>query len=295
MSSLPTGRAAPGVVMDAPTVNALLTAVGTATTDLDDFNVRSQALDIAQMDTVTVVNQGLVTRHVDELRDTSSDTYTNGSSQEVTRYVPSSASFQVRQGDVLRTYVSLRATRSATNTGHTRPQLGALAGVGGAAWVFWLEWDITDGTLTNWAPVPGTDTWGTHYAGVVDDAAAPVAHFRTAQSSSVLVVPHVVQQQRNPAATTAPWAAFPMSDTYCLPIRRSRTWNYKKVSASTLTVYGIRLMVRGVCSLGKDPGGSGAGILFVRDTSQQGNTRAFSDEELDVDDVLINTIVQASE
>ena len=292
MSSLPTNRAAPGATIDAPTANTIFTDVTVATSAIDDANVRSQALDTGQFETVIASGSGLITRHVDQTSKTSQSTYTNGSSQEVLR---SSTQFTLRIGDVLRAYVSLKAVATRTNTGLTRPNLGTLSRTSGAAWVFWLEYDITSGALANWVEVPGTDAWGTYYANVVDNAAAAIDHIRTGQTSSVLTVPHVWEFQRSPAATSNPWVAFPCTDTLCRPLRRSRSYHHER-TGTNVTVYGVRLMVRGIASLGKDPNGSGAGILFLRDTASIAtNSNAYSDEEIDVDDVLMAFMVQAKE
>ena len=293
MAKLPAYRAAPGAIADAALTNTMFTDVGVATADIDAANVRSQAVDVAQMATVTVQNAGSVTRFATEHLDSGPYTLSDGASRVVSTWNASLNPAVVRVGDVLRLYPSFRATAVTWHTSTVATLESAVLGIG-AGWLFWLEWDITDATLTSWAGVPGQGVFSTsHYANVNDHAGAAIPHIPTNETPSGMVVPHVYVQD----ATLSPFANVfnYMTGAYAKPLRRSRAYHYSRSSGGgPLSVYGVRLMCRGVVALGRDPGGSGDGLLFVRDTALNATDAPFNSDTITVDNIMMDVIVQAA-
>lgn len=296
MSSLPTYNAEPGTTVDAASVNNLFTGVGTATSSLDASNVRAQGVDVGQVDVVSANNDGIVTRYASQDDNTTSNTYASTADRVVATFTLGTA-MDIRPGDVWRCYYSVRITdqnSSVTNEANLETMTKRV----GAGWIFWLEWDIGSG----YESIPGQEGFSTsHYSGVNDDAGNPVPHMPTNETLTSMVFPHVSVAESVPAGvyqthqyvgTTGLGSAFNRS------MRRSRAFHYRRpVPSTTVSVAGIRIMVRGVVSLGRDPGGSGDGLLFVRDTAMYGTDPTFggASDTITVDNKRLINIVQAEQ
>ena len=160
MAKLPTYRPAVGTPMDAAAINTLFTDTATATADIDAANVRSQGVDVAQVETFdgTTWENGRVTRFADEFKDSTNYTIPSGASTEVTRNTY--LQFAIRPGDTVRIYTTLEVTDlvwdSRAITADARADSCLLVGLG---WIFWLEWDVTSAALGAWVAVPGQDVF----------------------------------------------------------------------------------------------------------------------------------------
>ena len=271
MAKLPTYRPAVGTPMDAAAINTLFTDTATATADIDAANVRSQGVDVAQVETFdgTTWENGRVTRFADEFKDSTNYTIPSGASTEVTRNTY--LQFAIRPGDTVRIYTTLEVTD--------------------LVWIFWLEWDVTSVALGAWVAVPGQDVFATHYANVVDNAGVAVPHMRSSKTQSSIIVPHVYYSADAGGGgetfnlTTGQWSQ---------PIRRTRAYHHTSTSPGTQRVYGVRLMCRGAVSLGMDPAGTGGGLFMVRDTVLYAGDVGFPGQSIKVQSVAIVPIVQAS-
>jgi hypothetical protein len=303
MSQIPTYRPAPNTIASATTMNNLYSGVGTATSSLDDKNVRSQAVDIAQVETVSNNDVGRVTRYVGAYDDTSSFTVNDGATVTVAEWdMGNGAEFDV--GHMARLYVTMQADAISVGTGQypgasveeraTQAQEQQI--LSGAGWIFWLEWDVTDNTLTNWAPVPGQEDFGNHISGITDNAGDPVPHIRTAYTAGTMLIPHVYGSVSS-AGSNPGRILNPISGEFSNPIRRTRSYHHARSGTNT-RIYGIRLRGRGVVSLGTDPAGTGDGIFYVRDTvlwtggGATWNDYAFTNESITVDNVSFRLLVQ---
>lgn len=292
MAKLPTYRPAVGAPMDAAAINTLFTDTATATADIDAANVRSQGVDVAQVETFdgTTWENGRVTRFADEFKDSTNYTIPSGASTEVTRNTY--LQFAIRPGDTVRIYTTLEVTDlvwdSRTITADARADSCLLVGLG---WIFWLEWDVTSAALGAWVAVPGQDVFATHYANVVDNAGVAVPHMRSSKTQSSIIVPHVYYSADAGGGgetfnlTTGQWSQ---------PIRRTRAYHHTSTSPGTQRVYGVRLMCRGAVSLGMDPAGTGGGLFMVRDTVLYAGDVGFPGQSIKVQSVAIVPIVQAS-
>ena len=300
MSQIPTYRPAANTTASAATMNTLYSDVATATTSLDDKNVRSQAVDIAQVDTVTTDDNGRVTRFVGSYDDTSAQVVPDSTTTTVAEWnMGVGAEFDI--GHMARLYVSMKVSSITVGTA----QYGAGPAnkifqqqqFSGAGWLFWLEWDVTDATLSNWVPVPGQEDFGNHLAGITDLAGNAVPHMRTSQTAGTMLVPHVYCSSDSAGVGRV---LNPVSGQFGQPIRRTRSYHRARTGTNT-RIYGVRLRARGVVSLGIDPAGTGEGIFYVRDTvlwtGSGGGSSAtfdysFNNESITVDNVSFRLLVQ---
>ena len=300
MSELPTYRPANRTTATAADVNGLFTGIGTSTSAINDANVRSQGVDIAQVDTTTIDNNGRVTRFVGQYDDTTATTRTSGSTQTVATWGPIVMPLNV--GHTLRLSTSFVVTDISVSDpsgagGQTAAtKIADMSYFVGSGWLFYLEWDITDATLSNFVPVPGQDDFGTYIAGINDSAGNPVPHVRTAQTSSTMLVPHVYVSRDIVGGTDS--VLNPVSGQFGQPIRRTRTFRYTR-SGTNATVYGFRLRCRGIVSLGIDPAATGDGLFFVRDTvlytsggGAPWTDNAWTNESITINPVSFRALVQ---
>ena len=109
MSSLPTYNAEPGTTVDAASVNNLFTGVGPATSSLDASDVRARGVDVGQVDVVSALNAGIVTRYASQDDNTASATYASTADRVVATFTLGTA-MDIRPGDVWRCYYSVRIT-----------------------------------------------------------------------------------------------------------------------------------------------------------------------------------------
>ena len=301
MSQLPTYRPAPGETASSTQMNNLYSGVGTATSSLDGANVRSQGVDIAQVKAVSVADQGRVTRYVGSYDDTSAQVVPDSTTTTVAEWdMGAGAEFDI--GHMARLYCTFKVSNITVGTA----QYGGGTAVvnadriadqqlfSGAGWLFWLEWDVTNNTLTNWTPVPGQDDFGNHISGVTDNAGNPVPHIRTSQTAGTMLVPHVYCSTDGGGVGKV---LNPVNGQFGQPIRRSRSYHRQRTGTNT-RIYGIRLRGRGVVSLGVDPAATGEGIFYVRDTvlwapgSGTWNDYAFTNEQITIDNVSFRLLVQ---
>jgi hypothetical protein len=299
MGSLPTYNAAPSATINAADLNSLFTGVGSATSQLNASNVRSQSIDLGQIDPSPAQNSGRVTRYASQDNVTSSATHASTASRVVAT-ITLGTTMQIRSGDVWRCYYSLRLTdqnSSVTNVA----DLNSMVRRPGAGWIFWLMWDIGgSGTYSN---IPGQDDFSTsHYSGVNDHAGSAIPHMRTNQTLTSMVFPHVgvvpsIDSSGNPDTNAHQYVGTSgLGSPLNRPVRRSRSFHYKRPAGlTTLNVYGFRIMTRGVVSLGRDPGGSGGGLLFVRDTPMYSTDPSFggANDTITVDNARLINLVQA--
>lgn len=298
MAKMPTYRASAGTVVDATTVNTLFSDVATATASIDENNVRAQAVDVAQLEINSGLNAGAITRYVSQDDDAASTSHSSGSIQNVATFTLATP-MQIRPGDVWRCYISFRVADQGSSVTNTA-DLNTMVSRVGSGWIFWLEWDTAGaGTYTS---IPGQETFSTtHYAGVNDHAGNPIPHIPTNQTLTSLIFPHVSVTESNVVGSTN---AHQYVDTSGLgsalnrPIRRTRSFHYRRPSpGTTVTVYGLRLKVRGVVSFGRDPAGSGQGLMFVRDTAMYATDPTFGGaaDSVSVDNKTLVNIVQADQ
>ena len=167
-----------------------------------------------------------------------------------TPLVLGASGWSMTTGDVLRVYfdLSVRPRYTETGSGQSPGPLApygveldvwgspstTTAGDGMFAWLLWLQWDVTDNTLTNWVPVPNqSDFDQLIQLGVYGDEVPLTAA----------------------TAPVAPWidydddARLGQIDgiSLGLPIRwRGVSGAYFYVPVSGVTVYGLRVVIAGV-------------------------------------------------
>jgi len=294
MSGLPSYRASPGDLVSASATNSLFAGVGVSTSALDSNNVRAQSIDLGQVAPVPAANAGIVTRYASQNNVTASTSPASTASRTVAT-VTLGTPMSLRPGDVWRCYYSLRITDQGSSVTNLA-DLETMVERPGAGWVFWLMWDIGgSGTYTD---IPGQDSFSTsHYSGVNDNAGSAIPHIRTSQTLTSMVFPHVSVTPAGTSVNAHQYVGTTGLGSFInRPVRRSRAFHYKR-TGTTATVYGLRIMARGVVSLGRDPGGSGGGLLFVRDTAMYGTDPTFGGaaDNITVDNARVINLVQAEQ
>lgn len=124
--------------------------------------------------------------------------------------------------DIFRVYFQLDAQITGSNT------TPIAASTNGVAWAFWLEWDITDATLTNWVPVP-------NQSDMEDLLESPSTYgAQTDSMYATCLVSHCFVH-RVGASTKVDF-----------PPRRGHRGTFLFKSTGSYTVYGLRIRARGL-------------------------------------------------
>ena len=247
--------------------DALFSPFATASADLNAFNVRDAAIDLAQIKAT-----GFACKSLDKVTIGTGD-WTHGTVVTVPADVatppaaptrledgagnPTQLSFGagkvLSEGDLLRVYWDLSVRPKLANIAgspywtagtegkYTFP-LGVDVGTSAACWLFWVEWDITSSALTNWAPLPLGTRWadnptGSRYGATLNSA------------SSTTPCPHGIVRATLAAGgivvTTPPPAGVDTARIFWRGI--SGIGHYlRPAGAGPLTVYGLRVVLRGL-------------------------------------------------
>ena len=169
--------------------------------------------------------------------------------------------------EVFRVYWSLSVAADLTGSPwQGGMQYNTVSGSGGGGnlnvstsagcFVAWLQWDVTDGTLTNWTEVPGQsdfeDTVGAYYGAELADCGATT------------VIPLWSYWLRN--LNNGDSSAGTTEETNAAGWRAvSRSWHY---TGSAVTIYGLRVVLRGVMHPRR--ASAGAANALVNDTAVAG-------------------------
>ena len=229
-------------------------------TDLNAFNARDAAFDLPQFDSSRFIITHVQSEGIglNDWRHGSVITVTGQSVMPASPFVvgdgaPTVMDFgptglTVSVGEVLRIYWNLSVRPYWENS---RPWLnpGALdfyvfddgaagtkdVATGVSCWVFYLEWDITDNTLTNFVPVTDQGDYTTNFAGVLYGD-------KLEDCMAASMVPAWIERAENPLNGTLPNASVAtevgwrgISGTY-----------YHNAVLSNQTIYGLRLVFKGV-------------------------------------------------
>lgn len=260
-----------GTEITAAAVNAQFAAFTAATTDIDADNLREFAVDLPQLpDAAGESGDGVVFRrgasvqigngdllHTSPVTVASYAGATFPSPHVVedgagnpTPLVLGASGWALAAGDVLRVYWDLSVRPRYTETGSAQSP-GVLApygieldvwgspstttaGDGMFGWLMWLQWDITDNTLTNWVPVPSQS----NFTAVIQPGVYGDELPKTAATTPIPPwIDYDEDQQRGQLDTLS----------VSLPIRwRGVSGAYYYVPTSGVTVYGLRLVIAGV-------------------------------------------------
>jgi hypothetical protein len=101
--------------------------------------------------------------------------------------------------------------------------------------VFYLEWDITSSGRTNYVPVPGQGDFKTTVGSYYGDSLA--------ETQATSVMPSGLRFANNPTEGRLPNPSFESSQRWR---GISGAWYYPRTTPSSLVVYGIRFVVKGV-------------------------------------------------
>ena len=105
---------------------------------------------------------------------------------------------------------------------------------GGACWAFWLQWDITDNTLTNWVDVPGQDRF--------NDTVTTLTGTSLDNTQATSVLSAFNETASLPSNGTIPSGKLERRRGWTSV---SGAWHYTPPSG-TRTVYGVRVVFTGV-------------------------------------------------
>lgn len=247
-----------GDLIDAASLNDRFNAY--TQTDLNTFNVRDAAIDLPQFDSTRFIVTHIQSEGIglNDWRHGSVITVTGQTAMPASPYIvgdgaPTVMDFgavglTVSIGEVLRIYWNLSVRPYWEGS---RPWIGAGAldfyvfddgassiqnvATGVSCWVFYLEWDITDNTLTNFVPVPDQADYKTNFAGVLYGD-------KLEDCMAASVVPAWIERAENPLNGTLPNASVNnpvgwrgISGTY-----------YHNSVLSNRTIFGLRLVFKGV-------------------------------------------------
>ena len=149
----------------------------------------------------------------------------------------------IGSGDILRVYWDTSAHPVVTGRPYASPNLGALAidnGSGGsfdlndclACWVLHLEWDITDGTLTNWAPVPGQGDF---------QSGSPAQEYLNNLAAVTIVPAYLEYSAENNAVEGVTDARTTLAMQW-----GGVSGAYWYTPSGSVTVYGLRIVAHGI-------------------------------------------------
>jgi hypothetical protein len=225
-------------------------------TDLNAFNHRDAAHDLPQFDT------GWMLTHAQAVQigkpDWKHSAYVTVNGQTVLPALPHpvedgagtptvmsfGAGLTISPGEVFRAYWNLSVFAGPGSNWNTAGSLGFMnfdngsggtraASTWGAVWVTFLQWDVTDATLTNWVEVPGQSDFNT----------AIGAKFGSAMGNTeaTAVVPADLRHADGPSQGTLPNAS----------VQRSQRWRgvsgaWYSAPGATRTVYGLRVVIKGI-------------------------------------------------
>jgi len=106
-------------------------------------------------------------------------------------------------------------------------------------WCVWLQWDVTSNALANWTEVPNQ--------GDLRDNFFDAEGSTTDNLQATMTIPHGwryydgVQRHNEDDAATASAGFAPQTK-----VVHRRTYNYVNESGSTITIYGLRLVINGL-------------------------------------------------
>jgi hypothetical protein len=196
-------------------------------------NVRTEGIDSTTFARVTTGESGLV---LIDARSQSTvgtiGTYTSTATPAAvelnhgsgTRVTYGAGGQAIITGDVIRAYWQLVV----------EDYVAAQGGAEGLLWVVYLQWDITSAALGNFVAVPGQGDFNTAYPDTVDTTGSP-----TSTTRATMVIP-------NGMAYRPVGDATPTLTMYHEHLSPMRMYTYQHTGA-TVTVYGMRLMIRGLC------------------------------------------------
>ena len=254
MSRLTNKPVLDGDAIDAASLNARYADFSTTT--LNEFNTRDAAIDLPQLTTSKFVTPNFAQRIIGH-QDWTHTTYNTlaGQATAAAAHVirdagatPTDlalgAGWTISPGQVLRVYWDLSVKPEWTSTWPwngtdvewTFPDFGAgtkAVSNGSICWAFWLQWDQTDATLTNWVNVPSQD----YFNNVVFSGRGGNL---LANCQATSIVPAV-----NQVASTPQHGKF---DDLLSPSDIGWTsvdgaWHY--TPGSPITIYGLRLVCTG--------------------------------------------------
>jgi hypothetical protein len=272
MSRITDGPIVSGDALDAASLNTRFSSY--TQTDLNQFNHRDAAHDLPQFATGWLLthaqNQDI---GLNDWRHTSTVTVNGMTAMPANPHpiedgagnptdMPFGAGLTIANGEVLRVYwnLSAKATQgsnwdAAGSLGYhnfnNAPNPDTKTDTWGGCWVFYLEWDTTSASRTNYVPVPGQGDFKTIVGSYYGDSLS------STQATSVMPsglryaeLPDNGSLPNPSSASTQRWRGI------------SGAWYYPRTVPSSLVVYGIRVVVKGVLH----PYRSGSVNYLVHDT-----------------------------
>lgn len=201
---------------------------------INEANVRAEGVDLVNMATVSTGESGLI------LVDARSQGNAGATQAYTSTATPSrvelshGAGTRVTYGaggrtlladDVLRAYWQVVATDFSVALENLPYRY--------AAWVVYLEWDITSNALANWTAVPGQGNFDSVYTDTANTTGSNINVTR-----ATMVIPHGLRYYEPIGAGNL--------DIEHEHIPMMRMYAYQH-TGGTVTLYGLRLVIRGLC------------------------------------------------
>jgi len=222
-------------------------------------NTRDAAFDMAHFDS-DVVSQELIIAPLGSVSFDFSTYQTVSSFTGATYPTPSeivnsggtptrmTTAFDLVSGQVMRVYWNLSVRPNFSGTPWTtagslgdidvaQPIGSTAVATCASAWLAWLEWDITSGSLTNWVPVNSQTAFQTNPSGSLYGGRLP-------NTTATTVIPAWYQW-----AYDADYGTVTLGKLKETPLGwRGVSGTYYFVPSGPLTVYGIRLVIAGIAN-----------------------------------------------
>lgn len=244
-----------GDTLNVTAINAKYTQATTATTGIDEENVAKESIDVSQLSSTSPFIIRVDTSYTGT---TTTGNYVDASAAaEISHGSGTRIAYlggqSIADGNLIRVKWQLEVNAQDLTVTTAPDDIGTLAYLRGLCYLVWLQWDVTDGTLTNWEAVPGQDDHGALAGGLADGIAC-------SETEATTVIP--LAYAYYDSALTSYYAHVYANSTDTDKFSVSGSWNYIDPDGGAVTVYGFRLVIRGIYS-GNQTGG--ASYLECRD------------------------------
>lgn len=240
MSTITNNSFEGGETLSTTEINNKFQDITNATTaNINASNIRDQSIDLAQMESETLHGKSgiqLVTMKSGSLSSDLLTPITYGTARTGTPLVDGggiSTNLVVNgtldTNDILRVYYSGRCETTPTVTSSNATHQA------NACWCFWLQWDITDATLTNFTEVPNQGDWNNTIIGGRYAEPTDIVLSSNNGIASTAIVPHFYLTHVGGSETLRRYTRNNVNGTY-----------YYKNTGASVTIYGLRIKVGGI-------------------------------------------------
>lgn len=265
MSRITDGPVKDGDTLDAASLNDRFTSY--TQTDLNAFNARDASHDLPQFATSWVVTHtqsqllGATSFKHGSTTTVNGQTAMPASPVAITGTMSFGAGLTIAVDEILRVYWNLSVKPNASSNWNSAGSLGyyvfpatggatRAASTWGAVWAFYLEWDITSSALGAFAPVTGQQAFTSVFGGKYGNTLAQCEATSVVPADLRYADPQSGELAADSTQGNLKWRGI------------SGAWYYPR-TGTPITVYGLRLVVKGIMH----PWSVGTANYLVHDTT----------------------------